>query len=259
MKIFSALAAASVCLSSVSIVVAQEINEVSEKHEYVLSEETQRLSSTYSRMLRYYDQRNFSSVRSVRVLMGNYPHHVEPILHAAFERYPKHYRHIIKAAIDAEPAFTREIISTALNLKVADPADIVRIAVEAEPSYAEMVVATVNNVTPESLDTAVRVAVLTEPQTADSILRANRNAELSTLNTILQSILSAVPTLGSYLVDTISDLIGSSEESIDVNNQRAIELIRSAYTSGGLDKEQANALAKKHELTNEEVALIFKD
>lgn len=261
MKVFPTLLAASVCFSCVTYAADSAIVETTNTSTYVLDQENQRLADTYARMLRYYDQRNFSSVRSVRVLMGNYPHHVEPILYAAFERYPNHYRHIIKAAIDAEPAFTREIISMALSLKVADPADIVRIAVEAEPSYAETIVATVDQMDPAQLDNVVRVAVMTEPQTADSILRSNRNAELSKLESVLHTVLSAAPALGSYLVDTISDLIGSNDADDTAENekQRAIQLIRSAYNSGGVDEQQVELLAAKHDLTDAELQLIYQN
>lgn len=261
MKVLPTLLAASVCLSCATYAADSAIVDITDTQKYVLNQENQRLADTYARMLRYYDQRNFSSVRAVRVLMGNYPHHVEPILYAAFERYPNHYRHIIKAAIDAEPAFTREIISMALSLKVADPADIVRIAVEAEPSYAETIVATVDQMDPTQFANVVRVAVLTEPQTADGILRSNRDAEIGKLESVLHTVLSATPTLGSYLVDTISDLIGfSTTEATPQNkNKRAIQLIRSAYNSGGLDKSEVELLAAKHELSEEETKLILQN
>ncbi|WP_055439835.1 hypothetical protein [Pseudidiomarina woesei] len=259
MKVLPTLLAASVCMSCATYAADSAIVEITDTQNYVLDQENQRLADTYARMLRYYDQRNFSSVRAVRVLMGNYPHHVEPILYAAFERYPNHYRHIIKAAIDAEPAFTREIISMALSLKVADPADIVRIAVEAEPSYADTIVATVDEMDPTQFANVVRVAVLTEPQTADGILRSNRDAEIGKLESILHTVLSSAPTLGSYLVDTISDLIGFSKTEVapQNKNKRAIQLIRSAYNSGGLDKSEVQVLAAKHELSDEEIKLIL--
>lgn len=259
MKVIPTLLAASVCFSCATYAADSAIVDVTNTNNYVLDENNQRLAETYARMLRYYDQRNFSSVRSVRVLMSNYPHHVEPILYAAFERYPMHYRHIIKAAIDAEPAFTREIISMALSLEVADPADIVRIGVEAEPSYADAIVATVDQVRPEQLDTIVRVAVLTEPQTADGILRSHRTAEISKLEAVIHSVLTAAPTLGTYLVDTISDLIGTSTTvaSTAETNKRAVSLIRTAYNSGGLNRDQVEQLAAKHNLSEEQLQLIL--
>src|SRR5690554_4618137 len=253
MKVIPTLLAASVCFSCATYAADSAIVDVTNTNNYVLDKNNQRLADTYARMLRYYDQRNFSSVRSVRVLMSNYPQHVESILYAAFERYPRHYRHIIKAAIDAEPAFTREIITVALNLQVADPAEIVRIGVETEPSYADTIVATVEELDPSKFDDVIRVAVLTEPQTADGILRANQSAEIGKLESVLNSVLAAVPNIGQYLIDTISDLIGDKpipSSALDEQEQhlRAIQLLRSAYQSGGLTREQIEALAIRHQL-----------
>lgn len=262
MKVLPTLLAASVFMTCATYAADSAVTEVSKTKTYVLEEENQRLAETYARMLRYYEQRNFSSTRSVRVLMGNYPQHVEPILYAAFERYPNHYRHIIKAAIDAEPAFTRDIITIALNLEVADPAEIVRIGVETEPSYAEAMVSTVDQINPEQFNEVIRVAVLTEPHTADGILRANKEAEVGKLESIIRSVLAAAPALGGYLADTISDIIGSTSDTDelqaqDIERKRAIALLRSAYDAGGITIEQLKVIAARHELSEDELEQIL--
>ncbi|OZB04190.1 MAG: hypothetical protein B7X54_08405 [Idiomarina sp. 34-48-12] len=263
MKVLPTLLAASVFITYASYAADSAVVETTKTSAYILDEESQRLADTYARMLRYYEQRNFSSTRSVRVLMSNYPHHVEPILYAAFDRYPRHYRHIIKAAIDAEPAFTRDVISAALNLRVADPAEIVRIAVKTEPSYAEAIVGTVDEIDPAHLNEVIRVAVTTEPHTADGILRANKEAEVGKLESIIQAVLAAAPAVGGYLADTISDIIGSAEAedsnqiSQDQERQRAIKLLRSAYNAGGLTEEQLHAIAARHELSSQELESII--
>jgi hypothetical protein len=262
MKVLPTLLAASVFITYASYAADSAVVETTKPSVYVLDDESQRLADTYARMLRYYEQRNFSSIRSVRVLMSNYPHHVEPILYAAFERYPRHYRHIIKAAIDAEPAFTREVISVALNLRVADPAEIVRIGVETEPSYAEAIVGTVDEIDPEHLNEVIRIAVTTEPHTADGILRANKEAEVGKLESIIQAVLAAAPAVGGYLADTISDIIGSADNTEaneiqqDQDRERAIKLLRSAYKAGGLTNEKLHAIAARHELSSQELEII---
>lgn len=262
MKVLPALLATSLFFSSGLYANDSAVIESLVNKDTVLTEDQQRLADTYKRMLRYYEQRNFSSTRSVRVLLSNYPHHVTPILYAAFERYPRHYRHIIKAAIDAEPAFTREIISIALNLQVADPADIVRIAVETEPSYAETAVSAVDEIQPSHLNDVIRVAVTTEPNTADGILRAHHQAETSKLISIIHTVLSAAPALGHYLTDTLSDIIGSNdpksmtEAERDAQRKRAIQLLRSAYQNGGINADQLEAIAARHQLTETDLSDI---
>lgn len=262
MKVLPALLATSLFFSSGLYANDSAVIESLVNKDTVLTEDQQRLADTYKRMLRYYEQRNFSSTRSVRVLLSNYPHHVTPILYAAFERYPRHYRHIIKAAIDAEPAFTREIISVALNLQVADPADIVRIAVETEPSYAETAVSAVDEIQPSHLNDVIRVAVTTEPNTADGILRAHHQAETSKLISIIHAVLSAAPALGHYLTDTLSDIIGSNdpksmtEAERDAQRKRAIQLLRSAYQNGGINADQLEAIAARHQLTETDLSDI---
>lgn len=264
MKVFPTLLAASVFMTCATYAADSAVVDTSKTESYVLDDENQRLADTYARMLRYYERRNFSSTRSVRVLMSNYPQHVEPILYAVFQRYPRHYRHIIKAAIDAEPAFTRDIITVALNLQVADPAEIVRIGVETEPSYADAIVNTVDRLEPEQFNEVIRVAVMTEPHTANDILRSNKEAEVTKLESIIRSVLAAAPAVGGYLADTISDIIGSvsTDEALterDLQRTRAITLLRSAYEAGGITREQLETIAMRHELSEEELNQIIND
>lgn len=262
MKLLTALCATSILFSCNLYANDSAVIESLVIKQELLDEEQQRLAETYKRMLRYYEQRNFSSTRSVRILLSNYPQHVTPILYAALERYPRHYRHIIKAAIDAEPAFTREIISVALHLQVADPGNLVRIAVATEPSYAETVVSAVEEINPGHLNDVIRVAVTTEPNTADGILRANSQQETSKLVRIIQTILSAGPAVGNYLADTLSDIIGTNKESPvseldqDAKRVRAIKLLRSAYQHGGITAEQLEQLAAKHDLSEADLSDI---
>lgn len=262
MKVFTTLLAAGVFFTNTTYAEDSVAVDSTVPETYIMTKEIQRLTDTYARMLRYYEQRNFSSVRSVRVLMSNYPQHVEPILYAAFERYPRHYKHIIKAAIDSEPAFTRDIISVALNAEVGDPAEIVRIGVKTEPSYADAIVNAVDQINPDQFQEVIRIAVLTEPHTADGILRANEDAEMGKLESIIQTVLAAAPALGNYLSDTISDIIGStnddqSEINPDLQRQRAITLLRSAYEAG-LTSEQLTTIALRHNLTHDDINQIIK-
>ncbi|RUO75499.1 hypothetical protein [Pseudidiomarina taiwanensis] len=229
---------------------------------YQPSSDTVRLMQTYKRMLRYYEQRNFSPTRSVRVLLSNYPEHVEAILLAALDRYPKQYRQTLKAAIDAEPGFTRDIIIVALSQNIGDPAEIVRIAVEAEPSYADAIVQTAGERYPDSIETIVKVAVTVEPQMADSIMRSASEQQPGKLEAIVTASLEAVPAFGSYLASTLIDLIGLSEEA-DLEAQytpreRAMQVLRGAHRAG-VDTQQLQVVADNYGISHDELVDIIEN
>ncbi|WP_126755507.1 hypothetical protein [Pseudidiomarina insulisalsae] len=233
-----------------------------EAESYQLTEENKRLVNTYLRMFRYYTKRNFSATRTVRVLMSNYPQHVEPILHAAFERYPKSYEHIIKAAINAEPAFTKDIMAVALHTGVAKPAELVRIAVEAEPAYADEIVTEVGRVNPEEVEELVRVAVRVEPEMADSIMQSASASQPEKVEGIVHATLSVLPDFGAYLKSSLSDLInlvtGNDTDSNAITGQReAISVLKGAYRAG-MSYEEVQAIADAHGIDKQQLAAAIE-
>ncbi|MBY6065044.1 hypothetical protein CWI80_11785 [Pseudidiomarina sediminum] len=230
-----------------------------ERDSYEVSGENQRLVNTYLRMLRYYNKRNFSVTRTVRVLMSNYPHHVEPIMLAALERYPKKYEHIIKAAIDAEPGFTKDVLAVAMYKQVASPSELVRIAVEAEPAYADEIVAEAGKANPTSLEELVRVAVKVEPEMADSIMRSASSSQPEKVEGIVHATLSVLPAIGDYISNSLSDLItfvtGREETDEEVKRQETISILKGAHRAG-MDYQELEALAEHHGIAREELAVV---
>lgn len=229
---------------------------------YEVSGENQRLVNTYLRMLRYYNKRNFSVTRTVRVLISNYPHHVEPIMLAALERYPKKYEHIIKAAIDAEPAFTKDILTVAMYKEVASPSELVRIAVEAEPAYADEIVAEASKVDPDNVEELVRVAVRVEPEMADSIMRSASTSQPERVEGIVHATLSMLPALGDYIVSSLSDLISymrdDGDEATELKKQEAMSILKGAHRAG-MDYQELGDLAESHGIAKEELAAVITD
>lgn len=229
---------------------------------YTMTEDNKRLVNTYLRMFRYYTKRNFSVTRTVRVLMSNYPQHVEPILHAAFELYPKKYEHIIKAAINAEPGFTQDILSVAMHLKIAPPTELVRIAVEAEPAYADEIVAEASRVDPTNVEELVRVAVRVEPEMADSIMQSASASQPEQVEGIVHATLSVLPALGDYLLTSLDDLISlmrdSDPEVTPVKTKgEAMSVIKGAYRAG-MNYEELQTLAATHGINDDEFAAAIK-
>lgn len=229
---------------------------------YQLDEENQRLAKTYKRMFRYYQQRNFSHTRTVRVLLSNYPQHVEAIMYTAFDRYPSSYRHLIKAAIDAEPAFTRDIITMALNMGVGEPSEIVRLAVEAEPSYADDIVRTVSAHDGANLSEIIRVAVKVEPQMASSIMHSASQEQPSQIDVIVQAILESVPAMGGYVATLFNDLIGKSNADASdleraLQRERAAQVILGAHRAG-VDIEQLRLTATEYGISDSELTELIK-
>lgn len=230
---------------------------------YQLTEENKRLVNTYLRMFRYYTKRNFNSTRTVRVLLSNYPEHVEAILHAAFERYPQKYEQIIKAAIDAEPGFTKDILAVAMHTGVAQPAELVRIAVEAEPAYADEIVVEASRVNPSHVEELVRVAVRVEPEMADSIMQSASASQPEQVEGIVHATLSVLPAIGDYLKSSLSDLIdlvSSNDDpaTADVTSRKeALSVLKGAYRAG-MSYQEIEAIASAHGIEKEEVAAVLK-
>lgn len=262
MKLITTLTVAALLFTSFAVAADDQLIEPTSPELYQLDEENQRLVATYKRMFRYYSQRNFSNTRTVRVLLSNYPQHVEAIMYTAFDRHPTSYRHLIKAAIDAEPAFTRDIITMALNMGVGEPSEIVRLAVEAEPSYADDIIRTVSSRGDTDLSELIRVAVTVEPQMASSILHSASQEQPSEIDVIVQAILESVPTMGNYIVSLFNDLIGRPSPDATLAEQqlqqdKAKQVILGAHRAG-VDIEQLRATAIHYGISDSELAALIK-
>ncbi|WP_258808474.1 hypothetical protein [Pseudidiomarina sp. CB1] len=246
-----------------AITISDEIGYI-DSNSYQLTEDNKRLVNTYLRMFRYYTKRNFSATRTVRVLLSNYPEHVEPILHAAFERYPKSYEQIIKAAIDAEPGFTKDIMAVAMHTQVAKPAELVRIAVEAEPAYADEIVVEASRVDPANVEELVRVAVKVEPEMADSIMQSASASQPDKVEGIVHATLSVLPAIGDYLASSLSDLIDliasdDAEPSANevTSRKEALSVLKGAYRAG-MSYQEIEAIANAHGIDEEEIATVME-
>lgn len=263
MKLTTTISVAAVLILSSFVATADEQHvEPIAPELYQLDEENQRLVTTYKRMFRYYSRRNFSNTRTVRVLLSNYPQHIEPIMYTAFDRYPKSYRHLIKAAIDAEPAFTQDVITMALNMGVGEPSEIVKLAVEAEPSYADDIVRTVSARHNVDLSEIIRVAVKVEPQMASSIMQSASQDQPTKIDVIVQAILESVPTMGNYIVSLFNDLIGKSTPDISdqeraLQRDRATQVILGAHRAG-VGVEQLRLTATQYGISDNELAELIK-
>jgi hypothetical protein len=261
--------ATTISMAAMIIIFADPVQAAEQKVEpvspelYQLDAENQRLAETYKRMFRYYSRRNFSTTRTVRVLLSNYPQHVEAIMYTAFDRNPETYHHLIKAAIDAEPAFTRDIITMALNMGVGEPSEIVKLAVEAEPSYADDIVGTVSERDDTDLSELIRVAVNVEPQMASSIMQTASQQQPTKIDVIVQTILESVPTMGGYLVSIFNDLIGKSSPDISdaeraLQRERATQVILGAHRAG-ITVEQLRLTASQYGISDTELEALIKD
>lgn len=244
--------------ATAAMTLSDEIGYI-DNNSYQLTEENKRLVNTYLRMFRYYTKRNFSPTRTVRVLLSNYPEHVESIVHAAFERYPNNYEQIIKAAIDAEPGFTKDIMAVAMYTQVAQPAELVRIAVEAEPAYADEIVVEASRANPANVEELVRVAVKVEPEMADSIMQSASASQPEKVEGIVHATLSVLPAIGDYLSSSLSDLIDlittdNDPESTEVTSRaEALSVLKGAYRAG-MSYQEIEALAETHGIAKEEIA-----
>lgn len=201
------------------------------------NESTQRLIQAYDRLLRQHTRQNMGITRSVRILIKNYPEHVEPILAAAFLQRPNAYHHIARAAIHAEPALTQDIVSLAIRMELAAPEEVVQVAIRAEPTYIDDIVHAASIESPNDLESIVRVAVKTDPEMASTILSSVNNNEVGHFSGFIQTTLNALPALGNYLVDTFHSIIPGEdkltpEQQLVLSEERTDKILRGALQAG---------------------------
>lgn len=203
-----------------------------------IDDKQHRLTKAYERLLDQQLKQNLSIIRSVRVLVNNYPEHINPILNAAFNKEPRHYSHIIRAAILTEPALTQDIVIISIGRDLDSPANIVRIAIEAEPGYIDDIVRAASLVAPQHLDSIVRAAVESDPDMTQQVLMSANDTSPGKLAKFMDTALNALPALGDYLLSTMQSVIPyldqnlSPEEQALLQREKTKDILRGALQAG---------------------------
>ncbi|RUO62827.1 hypothetical protein SAMN06297229_2330 [Pseudidiomarina planktonica] len=219
-----------------------------ERGSVVVDDKQQRLTKAYERLLDQQLKQNLSIVRSVRVLVNNYPEHINPILNAAFNKEPRHYSHIIRAAILTEPALTQDIVITSIARDMDSPANIVRIAIKAEPGYIDDIVRAASLIAPYELDSIVQAAVESDPEMTQQVLMSANDTSPGKLAQFMDSALNALPALGDYLLSTMQSIIPyldkdvSPEEQELMQREKTKDILRGALQAG-MTKEEIESAA----------------
>lgn len=148
--------------------------------------------TTYSGIITNHLNKNFSIIRTVRILTKHSPQDVTSILVAAYQQQPEHITAISRAVIRSEPALTNDVVATALTVAPERCDEIVAMAINAEPGYIDDIVATAVNHKPEKLDSIVRIAITAEPDLSGSVVRS---AAETSPNNFFGAVLNSIKSL----------------------------------------------------------------
>jgi len=222
---------------------------------------TSNLENTYRTIIENHLHKNFSIMRTVRILINNYPEHASYIVNAAFDVRENRVKAIVVAAIQAEPAVTYTVVDIAIS-RYPDLGDtIVEAAIETEPAYIDDILAIALRKQPDQAENIIRKAIASHPDFTESVLRtAAQEAPNSILSSITESI-KALPETATTLIAVMKDFfVGTEneEKNYAISNEDWQVLTLEAKQSGVSQKE-LEWLVKEGYLEKETLAKIFKN
>ncbi|RUO76548.1 hypothetical protein CWI84_11545 [Idiomarina tyrosinivorans] len=222
----------------------------------------QKLAHTYSNMLEGHLAQNFSIYRSVRILLSNYPEHVNEIVAAAIKKQPQATPGIVNAAMRTEPALTEDTLNVALALQPQQFKRIIKTALATEPAYADQIVLTASRFRPQSTSEILRVALKTEPSMSDAIVRSAASSQPEKLWDFVISAVKQVPSAAEQIFTGITawftgDNMDPTIKAEQLKKPQWREVIVSAINAG-VKKEDVSELARKVKLSDEELAELYR-
>lgn len=219
------------------------------------------LKDTYRNIIDNHLNKNFSIIRTVRILINHYPEHASYIVDAAFDARENRVTAIVIAAMRAEPAVTYPVVDIALSRYPDLSGAIVEAAIQAEPAYIDDIITIALRQQPDRAQSIIRKAVAAHPDFTESVLRtAAQEAPNSILSSITESI-KALPETATSLIAVMKNFfVGSEneEKSYDISKEDWRVLTLEAKQSGVSQKE-LEWLVKEGYIEKETLAKIFKD
>ncbi|MCK7459256.1 hypothetical protein [Idiomarina aminovorans] len=218
------------------------------------------LKSTYRNIIDNHLQKNFSIMRTVRILINNYPEHAAYIVNAAFDAKESRVKAIVVAAMQAEPAVTYIVVDTAIS-RFPDLCDtIVEAAIQTEPAYIDDIIAIALSRQPDQAENILGKAIASHPDFTESVLRtAVKEAPNSILSSITESI-KALPEAATSLVAALKNFfVGSKDANSYELNQEDWRLLTLEAKQSGVTREELEWLVKAGYLKQKTFAQIFDD
>jgi len=228
--------------------------------EQSLATQEARLLKTYTSIIENHLNKNLSIMRTVRILINNYPEHSTYIVPAAFDLVPNKKKAIIKAAIQAEPAVTYNVVETSLTYFPNDAEMIIQTAIETEPAYISDVLTLAMSRVPEKADTLITLTLKNYPSYSESIMRTvHENSSGSLLSSVIGT-LKLLPESAGYVLDGIKSFftsLGTTDSQATISKEQWRLLALEAKNSG-LKKEKLQWLVEKGYLERKELAAVYE-
>ena len=217
------------------------------------------LLKTYTSIIENHLNKNLSIMRTVRILVNNYPEHASYIVSAAFDLTPNKKKAIIMAAIQAEPAVTYSVVETALTYFPGNAEMIVQTAIETEPAYIDDILSLAIAHSPEKADSLITLTLQNHPSYSESIMRtAHQSASGNLLSSVIGT-LKLIPESADYVLNGIKDFftsLGGTESEAYISKEQW-KLLAVEAKNSGLDKDRLQWLVDKGHLEQKELAAVY--
>lgn len=218
-----------------------------------------KLLKTYTSIIENHLNKNLSIMRTVRILVNNYPEHASYIVSAAFDLTPNKKKAIIMAAIQAEPAVTYTVVETALTYFPGRAEMIVQTAIETEPAYIDDILSLAIAHSPEKADSLITVTLQNHPSYSESIMRTAHKSSSGNLLSSVISTLKLIPESADYVLNGIKDFftsLGGTESEAYISKEQW-KLLAVEAKNSGLDKDRLQWLVDKGHLEQKELAAVY--
>ena len=217
------------------------------------------LLKTYTSIIENHLNKNLSIMRTVRILVNNYPEHASYIVSAAFDLTPNKKKAIIMAAIQAEPAVTYSVVETALTYFPGNAEMIVQTAIETEPAYIDDILSLAIAHSPEKADSLITLTLQNHPSYSESIMRTTHQSASGNLLSSVIGTLKLIPESADYVLNGIKDFftsLGGTESEAYISKEQW-KLLAVEAKNSGLDKDRLQWLVDKGHLEQKELAAVY--
>jgi len=220
-----------------------------------------KLLKTYSSIIENHLRKNLSIMRTVRILINNYPEHAAYIVSAAFDTEPNRKKAIIKAAIQAEPAVTYIVVETALEYFPENVEMIVQTAIETEPAYIDDILPLAMKHSPEKADSLITLTLQNYPSYSESIIRTAHESSSENLLSSVIGTLRLLPESADYVLEGIKNFfnsLGNNDDKTSISKEQW-RLLALEAKSSGLEQEKLQWLVEKGHLDKGELTAIYNN
>ena len=219
------------------------------------------LKDTYRNIIKNHLNKNFSIMRTVRILINNYPEHASYIVNAAFDIRESRVKAIVVSAMQAEPAVTYTVVDIAIARYPDLSMSIVEAAIQTEPAYIDDIITIALQRQPDKAEIIIRKAVASHPDFTESVLRtAAKETPTSILSSLTESI-KALPETATSLISVMKDFFVSSDQE-SINYQISKEdwrILTLEAKQSGVSRKELEWLVKEGYVEKETLAKIFND